>query len=297
MGVNKTRLIVINGNITAQTYINDVLAVNALPFIQFHGPNVTFMQDNACPHSASTTRQFLDTNNVNVLDWPVNSPKLNPIEQVWDKLGCHVRRNHAVHTIKTLQLPYKQSGHIYLCRLYSITLTVCAAIPQHALHKMVDTWDTDTFHWIFSLCLLIDTPPNGFKPVLLCNCVSQNKVWFWKFTPMWYHSIFFNERIITVISNFRGMSKNVSLLQLREIVRIYASSKYLDRNVRLVLLILAEYIIHLNFLLLFSFYSQHQKRKLLKMWESPFPTMFSPHSKTKFNIWVTFISLCPSLNI
>ena len=102
MGVNKTRLIVINGNITAQTYINDVLAVNALPFIQFHGPNITFMQDNACPHSASTTRQFLDTNNVNVLDWPVNSPKLNPIEQVWDKLWCHVRRNHAVHTVNDL---------------------------------------------------------------------------------------------------------------------------------------------------------------------------------------------------
>ena len=35
---NKTRLIVINGNITAQTYINDVLAVEPLPFIQFHGP-------------------------------------------------------------------------------------------------------------------------------------------------------------------------------------------------------------------------------------------------------------------
>ena len=69
----------------AQTYTNDVLAVEALPFIQFQSPNVTFMHDNARPHSAAITRQLLATNNVNFLDWPANSPELNPIEQVWDE--------------------------------------------------------------------------------------------------------------------------------------------------------------------------------------------------------------------
>ena len=53
MGGYKTRLVAINGNINAHTYINDVLAVEALPFIQFHGLNVTFMHDNARPHSAA----------------------------------------------------------------------------------------------------------------------------------------------------------------------------------------------------------------------------------------------------
>ena len=70
MGGNKTRLIVINGNINGQTYINDVLAVEALPFIQFHGPNLTFMHDNVRQHLAAITRQFLATINVNILDWP-----------------------------------------------------------------------------------------------------------------------------------------------------------------------------------------------------------------------------------
>ena len=82
MGGNMTRLIVIKGNINAQTYINDVHAVEALPFIQFHGPNVIFMHDDARPHSSTITRQFLATNNDNVLDWPANSPDLNPIEPV-----------------------------------------------------------------------------------------------------------------------------------------------------------------------------------------------------------------------
>ena len=87
MGGNKTSLIVINRNINAQTYINDVLAVEVLPLIQFHGPNVIFMHDNACPHSATITRQVLETNNVIVLDSLANSPNPNPIGHIWDELG------------------------------------------------------------------------------------------------------------------------------------------------------------------------------------------------------------------
>ena len=56
-------------------------------------------------------------------------------------------------------------------------------------------------------------------------------------------NFFFNERIIATTSNFQGMSaKNDSLLQMKEIVRINANSKYLDRYVQWVLFILAEYI-------------------------------------------------------
>ena len=54
---------------------------------------------------------------------------------------------------------------------------------------------------------------------------------------------FFNERIIAATWNFEGMSaKNDFLLQIEEIVRIYADSKYLDRNVLWALIILAWYI-------------------------------------------------------
>ena len=64
---------------------------------------------------------------------------------------------------------------------------------------------------------------------------------------------FFNERIIAATSNFQGMSaRNNSLLQMEEMVRIYANSKYLDKNVLWVLFILAEYILR-NTVRAFSF--------------------------------------------
>ena len=51
-----------------------------------------------------------------------------------------------------------------------------------------------------------------------------------------------NERIIETTSNFQGMSAvNESLLQTKEIVRIYADSKYRDRNIRWVVFCLAEF--------------------------------------------------------
>ena len=48
------------------------------------------------------------------------------------------------------------------------------------------------------------------------------------------------EKLLQRLQIFKA--RNYSLIQIEEIVRIYADSKYLDRNVRWVLFILAEYI-------------------------------------------------------
>ena len=41
------------------------------------------VQDNAPCHKAKKAMKFLDENSVIVLDWPPNSPDLNPIENIW----------------------------------------------------------------------------------------------------------------------------------------------------------------------------------------------------------------------
>ncbi len=82
MGNRKTELVVIQGNLNAQRYIAEVLTPHAMPFIRHHGPGITLQQDNARPHTARITTQYLARNNVDVLPWPAVSPDLNPIEHV-----------------------------------------------------------------------------------------------------------------------------------------------------------------------------------------------------------------------
>lgn len=52
----------------------------------------TFQQDNAPSHSAGSTTDWFEANEVSVLRWPARSPDLNPIENLW---GWMVRRVYA----------------------------------------------------------------------------------------------------------------------------------------------------------------------------------------------------------
>ena len=102
MGRRKTNLIVVQGNLNAQGYINQILQPEAVLFIQRHGPAI-LMHDNARPHVARICRQFLIRNNVNVLPWPAVSPDMNRIEHIWDYLGRKVRARENVHNLRDLE--------------------------------------------------------------------------------------------------------------------------------------------------------------------------------------------------
>ena len=36
------------------------------------------------------------------MQWPANSPDMNPVEHIWDELGRRVRRHHAPQTVNGL---------------------------------------------------------------------------------------------------------------------------------------------------------------------------------------------------
>ncbi|UYV74829.1 Transposase [Cordylochernes scorpioides] len=118
---SRSPLLRIQGNMTAQRYVDDVLRPVTLPYLQ-GVPNALYQQDDARPHTARISQQALQ--DVQMLPWPPYSPDLSPIEHVWDIIG---RRLHA--------LPQPRSED----ELWQMVEREWRAIPQDAIRTLIDS--------------------------------------------------------------------------------------------------------------------------------------------------------------
>lgn len=119
-GVGK--ILKIEGNLTAEKYKN-ILRYHMKPSAQdiYGKSGWIFQQDNDPKHTATIVKNYFRQSGVEVLDWPSQSPDLNPIEHLWKELDRRVRKNHHPTNLDGLWEALKKEW-------YSIPVEVCKTL-------------------------------------------------------------------------------------------------------------------------------------------------------------------------
>jgi transposase len=107
----KLDLVTIQGNLTGDQYIRDILQPVVIPHFDNHplATRLVYMDDNARPHRSRAVTAYLQSEAVTSVLWPAMSPDFNPIEHIWDILGHRIQaREPPVQNIRQLEATLHQ---------------------------------------------------------------------------------------------------------------------------------------------------------------------------------------------
>jgi transposase len=84
----------INGTMNAQLYVDIIrnVFVRSLELNGLDVGNIIFQQDNDSKHTSHLARKWFQDNKVELLDWPAQSPDLNPMEHIWCQLKSQLAK-------------------------------------------------------------------------------------------------------------------------------------------------------------------------------------------------------------
>ena len=130
----------INDTVNNDMYI-DVLHNNLLSYLDALAGDgiygITFQQDNARPHVSKKTRAFFDAATIEhgfvVMEWPPNSPDMNPIENLWALLKMELHKRYL--DTATLRGP----PHTIRQKLRERLMEVWWDIGEEVLDRLIDS--------------------------------------------------------------------------------------------------------------------------------------------------------------
>jgi len=94
--------------------------------------DVVFQQDNDPKHVANLTKKWFEDNNVTLLDWPPQSPDLNPIEHLWDEVDRRLRNLPGqIHSKKDLWEKIQQVWN-------DIEIDTCSKLIESMPNRLAD---------------------------------------------------------------------------------------------------------------------------------------------------------------
>ncbi|XP_011270907.1 hypothetical protein CAOG_09190 [Capsaspora owczarzaki ATCC 30864] len=85
-------------------------------------PNLIFMQDNAPCHKRKDVMKWFNNQNLTLLEWPANSPDLNPIEHAWNMVKNAVYKQREITNQDMLWERFQEVYHKVL------TVEVCTSL-------------------------------------------------------------------------------------------------------------------------------------------------------------------------
>ena len=90
-GVELGPLVPVNGALKASSY-QDILENFMLPTLWEQFGDGPFLFQHGCTpvHKARSIKTWMSEFGVEELDWPAQSPDLNPIEHLWDSFECRL---------------------------------------------------------------------------------------------------------------------------------------------------------------------------------------------------------------
>ncbi|GFW79526.1 transposable element Tcb1 transposase [Trichonephila clavipes] len=90
------RLHIVSGTVKAMDYI-EILQNKLLPTARdlLGNQSWIFQDDNAPCHRAKVVQKWLEDQTVNRMNWSGQSPDLNPIENLWFKIGYEISNDEA----------------------------------------------------------------------------------------------------------------------------------------------------------------------------------------------------------